>query len=143
MIVLYDGECVFCHRSVQFIIRRDPDRSIRFASLSDEQVAATVARRLAAEGRTVPDSLIVIEQGRIYTHSSAALRIARRLGGLWQAAYPLILVPRLIRDAVYRLIAANRHRILGKVAACPLPDPDMRSRLIPPQEVADTLASSA
>lgn len=117
---------------------------IQFASLSDERIAVALAKRLAAEGYgVVPDSLIVIERGRIFTHSSAALRIARRLRGLWRFAYFFIIVPRTIRDAVYRLIAANRHRLLGRVEACPLPDANLRSRLMSPQEVAATLVSSA
>lgn len=138
LIVLYDAECVLCSRLVRFIIDRDPDGRIGFASLSSGEVAEALENCVPCETKTgtgMPDSLIVIDGGRIYTYSSAALRIARRLPK-WRAAYVLVAVPKSLRDAVYRFVARNRYRWFGKYDACPVPDARLRSRLLQDQEAA-------
>lgn len=141
MVVLYDAECVLCSRLVQFIIKRDKARKIRFASLSSDRVADALAVRLGKGNEPIPDSIIVIDGGRLYTHSAAALRIARRLRGGWRLAYAFIIVPRPIRDAVYRAVARSRYRLFGRYDACPLPNADLRSRILSGHEIADLLAS--
>src|SRR5687768_566579 len=100
--VLFDGVCNFCDASVNFIIERDPDGYFKFAPLQSEVGAKLAADHgltsEGAEGRSkddlVPiDSVILIEDGRPYTHSTAALRILRRLGGVWSLMYAFIVVP--------------------------------------------------
>jgi predicted DCC family thiol-disulfide oxidoreductase YuxK len=125
-VVLFDGVCNLCNGSVLFIIGRDPNAQFRFAALDSE-----AGRRLLQECGircTLPDSVALIERAIIYTRSSAALRIARRLRFPWPLVYALIVVPRPLRDAVYDLIAHHRYRWFGKRDACVVPTPELRSR---------------
>jgi|HigsolmetaAR204D_1030405.scaffolds.fasta_scaffold00011_17 predicted DCC family thiol-disulfide oxidoreductase YuxK len=136
LIVLYDAECVLCSKLVRFLIDRDPDGVIRFASLASGEVAGALMACTRCElSGGVPDSLVVIDGGRIYTHSSAALRIVRRLPR-WRAAYMLVIFPKALRDAAYRFVARNRYRWFGRYDACPVPDARLRSRLLTESEAA-------
>jgi predicted DCC family thiol-disulfide oxidoreductase YuxK len=128
-LVLFDGVCNLCHRSVQFILDRDPAERFVFAALQ----SAPARRLLAARGYTVapdPDSVLLVEGGRLYERSTAALRIARRLRGAWPLLFGLIVLPRFLRDAVYRFIARNRYRWFGKRAECRLSTPALRARFL-------------
>src|SRR5262245_16822617 len=125
-IVLLDGVCNLCSGSVQFILKRDPQGRFRFASLQSE-----AGRSLMIEHGLDPDALssvVVVEEGRAWQESSAALRIARHLPGAWKLLRVFTVVPRPLRDAVYRLIARNRYRWFGKTEACWLPTPELRAR---------------
>ncbi len=127
-IVLFDGTCLFCEGSVKFIARRDPQGYFRFGA---SQTAPAQAL-LVAHGvnRTAARSIILIEDGRVYLRSTAALRIASRLSGPWKLAGWLLAIPRPIRDAVYDVVAAVRHRIAGESNACEIPPPELRGRII-------------
>lgn len=80
--------------------------------------------------KPMPESVILIENGRTYDRSSAALRIAKKLNGLWPLLYIFIIVPKPIRDAVYNLIGRNRYKWFGKTEACMIPTPEVRSRFL-------------
>lgn len=126
-IVLFDGVCNFCSDAVNFIIRNDRMRRFRFAPLQSE-----TGKLLRAEhdiGDEV-DSIVLIEDDEAFTLSTAALRIAKGLGGIWQLAYALIIIPAPIRDWAYRVIANNRYRWFGKKEACMIPTPDVRERFL-------------
>jgi predicted DCC family thiol-disulfide oxidoreductase YuxK len=127
-IVLFDGVCAFCNGSVNFIIRNDPKGRFKFCPVQSEKGAAL----LTANGLPPDflDSLVLIENGRAYTHTTAALRIARGLCGLWPALTVFLLVPRFIRDFFYRIFAKNRYRMFGKHDACMMPTPEIRSRFL-------------
>ena len=125
-VVLFDGVCNLCNASVTFIIDRDPEALFRFAPLQSDVGRALVAE-CEVEGE---DSIVLVEDGRCHVRSDAALRIARRLDGLWPLLGVLLIVPRPLRDAVYRLIARNRYRWFGKQDACRLPTPDLRARFL-------------
>jgi len=127
-IVLFDGVCNLCNRSVQTILRHDRQARFRFASLQ-----SPVGERLRVElgiDREKVDSVILVEGGRWYKESDAALRIARGLGGPWKALEIFRLIPRPLRDAAYRLIARNRYRWFGKRETCWLPTPELRGRFL-------------
>jgi len=128
MIVLFDEHCILCHGSVVFIIRRDPRRRFRFASLQ----SPAGRRMLAGAGgvETGRDTMILLEGGRMYDRSTAALRIARKLNRLWPLCYVFIAVPRPIRDALYQWIARRRYAWFGRVEQCLLPTPDIRDRFV-------------
>jgi predicted DCC family thiol-disulfide oxidoreductase YuxK len=128
-IVLFDGECSFCNRSIQFIIRHDPGKRFQFASLH-APVAQQQLLQAGVRREHLPDSIVLLEQDRVYTKSTAALRIARRLSGLWPLAYVFLLVPPLLRDAVYDLVARNRYRWFGRQQTCLLPTPEIRERFL-------------
>ena len=127
-IVLFDGVCNFCDRSVNFIIERDPGGYFKFAPLQSE-----IGEKLLAENgvdKVETDSVVLIEDGKVYTHSTAALRVARRLEGAWKWFYYLIFVPRPIRDAFYKIFAKYRYRLFGKKDECMLPSPEIRARFL-------------
>lgn len=132
-IVLFDGVCNLCQASVNFVLDRDPRAYFRFASLQSQRGAELLLAhglQPVAEGRD-PDSIILIEDGKLYEHSTAALRIARRLSSLWPLLYYLFIwVPRPLRDLVYRFIARNRYRWFGRTEACRLPTPALKARFL-------------
>ena len=125
-IILFDGVCNFCDASVQFIIKRDPHGYFQFASIQSE-----VGQELLTQYQ-VPavDSLILIENGNVFVKSTAALKIARRLNGGWPLAYSAIIVPPLIRHALYDVVAKNRYKWFGKKDACMLPTKEQRKRFL-------------
>ena len=125
-IVLFDGVCNLCERSVTFIIERDAAARFRFASLQSE-----IGTRLAAEhGINGVQTVVLIEEGRAWVRSDAALRIARGLDGAWPVVWHLRFVPRPVRDAVYDWIAANRYRWFGKKDACMVPTSTTQARFL-------------
>jgi predicted DCC family thiol-disulfide oxidoreductase YuxK len=108
---------------------RDRAERFQFASLQSEAARRLLQNAVGVPER-LPDSVILIEQGQVYTRSTAALRIARRLCGPWPLAYLFILVPAIIRDTVYDLIARNRFRLFGRQSACLVPTPALRDRFL-------------
>ena len=127
-IVLFDGVCNLCNGSVQFIIRHDRQGRFRFASLQSP-VGQDLQTRFGMDpGRL--DSVLLVEGDRWYKESDAALRIACGMSGAWKALAVLRVIPRPIRDAVYRLIARNRYRWFGKQETCWLPTPELRGRFL-------------
>ena len=78
----------------------------------------------------LPDSIVLIDEGRLFTRSTAALRIARRLRFPWPLLYGLIVVPRPLRDFLYDWVARNRYRWFGKRDSCMLPTPELRARFL-------------
>ncbi len=127
-VILFDGECNFCDASVQFIIKRDPYEYFQFAALKSE-TGEELAKEYHIPGDV--DSMVLIENGKTYMKSGAALRIAKKLDGLWHLAFLFILVPAPIRDAVYDFVARNRYKWFGKKEeACMLPSPSERKRFI-------------
>jgi predicted DCC family thiol-disulfide oxidoreductase YuxK len=127
-LVLFDGVCNLCSGSVQFILKRDPEARFRFASLQSE-----VGQKIQAEQGLDPgalSSVLLLEDGRLYRESDAALRIARNLPGAWKLLTVFRIVPSPIRDGLYRFIARNRYRWFGKSETCWLPTPELRGRFL-------------
>jgi predicted DCC family thiol-disulfide oxidoreductase YuxK len=127
-IVLFDGVCNLCNASVDFLIRHDPHARLRFASLQSD-----LARRLLPAHGLDPgvlSSIVLLDGGRAYTRSAAALRIARRLRLLSPLAYLGAVLPPPLRDGLYDAIAIHRYRWFGKRDTCRLPTPEERSRFL-------------
>ena len=127
-VVLFDGVCNLCNGFVQFVVRRDPKGAFHFASLGSD-----AAVRLLGGGPVpdpLPDSLVLVEDGQVFTRSTAALRIARRLTFPWPLAYVLVLVPRSLRDLIYDGIARRRYRWFGRRQSCMIPGPALRDRFL-------------
>lgn len=127
-IVLFDGTCAFCEKSVTFIATRDPAGYFRFGASQTPAAQALLAEFNVTREST--RSIILIEDGTLYLKSTAVLRIARRLSLPWSLAAAALIVPRPIRDAVYNVVAAVRHRLAGRSNACEIPPPEIRQRLI-------------
>jgi predicted DCC family thiol-disulfide oxidoreductase YuxK len=133
-ILLFDGTCGFCARSVQFVLDRERRRrTLRFASL--QSPTGLEIRRRHPEVANV-DSVIWVESvdsaaERAYVRSAAALRVMGYLGGVWGAVAALgAIVPRFIRDPLYDLIARHRHELAGDAETCILPSAEQRARFI-------------
>ena len=138
-VVLFDGVCNFCDASVNFVIEHDRDGYFSFAPLQSE-VGEKLAHdhglrsetaKAATNSDLIPiDSVILIEDSAAYTHSTAALRIVRRLGLPWSLLYAFIIVPKPVRDYLYRLFARYRYRVFGRKDECMLPSPEVRARFL-------------
>src|SRR5687768_1201754 len=126
-IILFDGTCAFCERSVRFIATRDRGY-FKFGASQNPEGRALLARY--GTSREATRSLVLIEGDEISLRSTAVLKIARRMTAPWRWASVFLLVPRPIRDAVYRIVAAVRHRLAGRSNACEIPPPEIRARLI-------------
>ncbi|MFP3918196.1 thiol-disulfide oxidoreductase DCC family protein [Lysinibacillus telephonicus] len=126
-IIFFDGDCNFCNKSVQFIIKRDYKGHFRFASLQ-----STIAENLLAHYQHTSrlDSIVLMENGQLFTESTAVLHICRKLDGLWKVLYIFILFPKPIRNAFYRWFAKNRYRFFGKQSSCIIPTPEIRKRFL-------------
>jgi predicted DCC family thiol-disulfide oxidoreductase YuxK len=127
-VILFDGTCAFCERSVVFIANRDPAAYFRFGASQTPEAAALLAP--FGLTRETARSLILIEDGKVYLRSTATLRVAARLTFPWSLARGFLAVPAPLRDAVYRVVAAIRHRVAGRSNACEIPPPEIRARLI-------------
>ena len=127
-IVLFDNECQFCDRTVNWLIARDRNAYFKFAAINSD-----VGRELAVRHGVDPDrvdSVILIEDDKAYVHSTAAIRIARKLPGIWRFAGIFLAVPRRFRDHLYRAFARNRYRFFGRREVCLLPSPEVRARFL-------------
>ena len=127
-ILLFDGVCNLCNGAVQLIIQRDPDGIFRFASL--QSAAARQVLTQFPEAPTDISTIILVERGRLFTKSDAALRTARYLSGAWPALYSFIIVPRPIRNAIYDWVARNRYQWFGKKDKCMIPTPGLKNRFL-------------
>jgi len=127
-VILFDGVCNFCNSSVNFVIDRDKDGYFKYGALQSDEGTALLTQ--SGYDSTYLESILLIEGGHIYRDSEAALRVARRLSGLWPMLYGCIIIPRFLRDAVYNWIARNRYKWFGKMDSCRIPTPDIRSRFI-------------
>lgn len=140
-IILFDGVCNFCNSSVNFIIAHDKAGYFKFAPLQSE-TGKELAAKHGLEFEGLPegeasahagepiDSVILIEDDKAYTHSTAGLRVARSLGGIWSLAYIFIVVPKFIRDFFYRVFARYRYRLFGKKDVCMMPTPELKQRFL-------------
>lgn len=127
-IILFDGVCNLCAWSVRFIIERDPAGRFHFASLQSEAGQRLLTKHQINRDRM--DSFVLIEDDHAYTESTAALRVARQLNGLWPCLYVGIILPRFVCDPFYRFIAKNRYRWFGKNESCLIPTLEIKNRFL-------------
>ena len=125
-VIYFDGFCGLCNRFVDFVLARDVARHFRFASLQ----GSTATARFGPAGEVDPATILLEEDGILYERSTAALRIASRLGGVWSLTAVFSLVPRPIRDAVYDWVARNRYAWFGKRDTCRLPTAEERAAFL-------------
>lgn len=125
-VVLFDNECRFCDASVNWIIAHDRDKKFRFAAGQSK----TGKELLCKFNMQSLDSVILAQDGKIFTRSDAVLQIARALPFPWFAFYNFIFLPTFLRDPLYNAIASHRYRWFGKTQACRLPAPDVQERFL-------------
>ena len=127
-IVVFDGVCNLCTASVQFIIKRDSKHRFKFCSFQ-----SNFAQEILSDHSInfiEPESILLITKQGILYESDAALTIARHLSGAWPMLYVFKILPRFIRDSIYKWIARNRYRFFGKKNACWIPTPELRGRFL-------------
>ena len=130
-VLLYDGVCGFCNKSVQLILDHDRTGSMRFAALQSAYGLSVVERHPELRG---VDSVVFVESlaggERVHVRSDAALKVAAYLGGFWRIFLAARVLPRALRDYCYDLFARNRYKLFGKYDSCMLPPPGVRSRFL-------------
>jgi predicted DCC family thiol-disulfide oxidoreductase YuxK len=131
--VLFDGECQLCDSSVQWLLARDRRAALRYGALQGSAAAAVRARH--PEMPSADETVVLVEfpgtaEERVRVRSDGALAIFARLGGGWRLAGLLRVIPRPLRDAVYRFVARRRKRWFGTLARCRLPTAAERARFL-------------
>jgi predicted DCC family thiol-disulfide oxidoreductase YuxK len=126
-IILFDGVCNLCNKSVQFIIKRDSAGSFKFASLQGE-TGQFLLKRYGLKNDL--NSFILIENNKGYLKSSAALRVCSKLGSTWPLLSVFRLLPPFFRDFLYDIVAKNRYKWFGKEDSCMLPLPQWKERFL-------------
>lgn len=126
-LVLFDGYCNLCNGAVQFILKRDKKSHFYFASLS-WPVASPVVQSSDELGAI--DSILLYDGEKVYSKSSAALKISSRLGALWPLLSVFWIVPKFLRDPIYDYVARNRYKWFGKKNTCMMPESDVSHRFL-------------
>jgi predicted DCC family thiol-disulfide oxidoreductase YuxK len=127
-VILFDGVCNFCNGTINFVIKEDKKGVFRFAPLQ-----SAIGQKLLQEYGLPPtnfNSFVLIQRGKAFQKSAAALQVLKQLPWYWQWTQLFWIVPSFMRNAVYDVIAKNRYRWFGKKDACMIPTADMRSRFL-------------
>jgi predicted DCC family thiol-disulfide oxidoreductase YuxK len=126
-ILLFDGECGFCNRAVQFFLRREKNSKMHFAALESNEGKAL---RNYFEIDQKIDSIILIKEHEAHIKSCAVLRMTLFMRGLWPLMIVFIVVPPFLRNLVYNFVAKKRKKIVGKVESCALLKQEDRARFL-------------
>lgn len=128
-IIFFDGVCNLCNASVQFVIAHDKKDQFSFTALQGELAKAVLPKFNVDLNKL--NTVLLLADGKLYTKSSAALKIAQKLDGAWPLLYGFIVIPKFIRDWFYNLIAKNRYRWWGREESCWVPTPTLKSKFYP------------
>ncbi|MBS4012761.1 MAG: DUF393 domain-containing protein [Bacteroidetes bacterium] len=127
-IVFFDGSCILCNYAVNFIIRNDKHNVFHFAPLQWE-----VSKKILNKDypySTLPNTLIYLENGKLYKESNAILRIFRKLPFPHYLFYSFIIIPKFIRDIIYKFISKKRYSWFGKYDSCIAPSQDIKNKFL-------------
>ncbi len=127
-VIFFDGVCNLCNGAVQFVLERDQEKYFKFSSLQSEYAKATISAQYLA--LNTQGTFVLMEDGVIYTRSTAVLRVVKKLGGVWSLFYSFIVVPKSIRDGLYNYIGKNRYKWFGKRESCWVPTPELSERFL-------------
>ncbi|MEZ4720607.1 MAG: DCC1-like thiol-disulfide oxidoreductase family protein [Flavobacteriales bacterium] len=122
-LILFDGVCNLCNGVVQFVIKRDPESKFRFGTLQGKTADQVL-------GSKSIDTVVYVRNGIQLTKSTAALWIARDLGGVWTMTAVFFILPRFLRDWCYNLVAKIRYSVFGKRDECMVPTAELQSRFV-------------
>jgi predicted DCC family thiol-disulfide oxidoreductase YuxK len=125
-IIIFDGVCYLCDASIRFIVRRDTHQVFEFSPLQSDFAQSLMLSHDVSH--LVNDTFILVKNGKCYFQSDAALEISREFVGPWRLFRVFKIVPRPIRDFVYRVVAKHRYQLFGKAEACILPPSNIKSR---------------
>ena len=125
-VIFFDGVCNLCNRTVDFLIRRDKNRVLRYAPLQGKAAKDLLDPAMI---QALP-SVVFMDKNGAHQRSSAVIRAAAKLGGMWPLMKALLIIPRPIRDAIYSWIGRNRYRWFGKRDSCRLPTPQERAMFL-------------
>jgi len=128
LVIIFDGVCNLCNGAVQFVIKRDKKGSINFAPLQGDYGQQLLKQHHLPMEEF--NSFLLIENGKVYAQSTAALKVCKYLTGGWPLMVGFIIVPTFIRNGIYRWIAKNRYKWFGKKDACMIPTAELKSRFI-------------
>lgn len=127
-VIFFDGVCNYCNALINFVIRQDKKKIFLFATLQSE-----AGQKILTENKLPaidPDTFLLLENGKLYSRSTAALRISNKLPWYWKWTQLFWIFPKFIRDGVYNLIARNRYKWFGKKEECMIPAPEIRERFL-------------
>eukprot|EP01115_Flamella_aegyptia_P007815 TRINITY_DN32459_c0_g1_i1.p1 TRINITY_DN32459_c0_g1~~TRINITY_DN32459_c0_g1_i1.p1 ORF type:complete len:150 (+),score=5.99 TRINITY_DN32459_c0_g1_i1:41-490(+) len=127
-VVLFDGVCNVCNSFVNFIIDRDDKEKIIFASQQSES-GSMIMKENNCEHLNL-NTMILIKKGKVYTHSSAAIRTLALLGGFYVLLLLLLIIPPFIRNFGYNTFAKYRYKLFGQNAQCRLMTPEIKKRFL-------------
>lgn len=126
-VILFDGVCNLCNGAIKVVIQQDKRKAFKFASL--QSAAAQQLLQQYGDFKKF-DSFILLENGKLFQKSAAALKVLKHLPWYWQWMQVIWIVPKRLRDAVYDFIATNRYKWFGKKDQCMMPTPEIRSRFL-------------
>ena len=127
-VIIFDGVCNWCNFWVNFAIDHDPLGTFKLGTLQSHY-AGQILRELHLSSDDF-ETFLLLERNRVFTKSTAALRVAKQLSGLWPLLYLFIIIPVPIRDAVYDFVARHRYRWMGKADTCRVPTANDRARFV-------------
>ncbi len=128
VIIFFDGDCNLCNSSVQFIIKHDKKDHFVFAVLQSD-VARDILLQYPTKN-TQKDSILLLQNQQVFSESTAALHIAKELSGFWKGLQIFWLLPKFLRDTLYRLLAKNRYRWFGKRETCMVPTDELQNKFL-------------
>lgn len=127
-ICVMDAQCALCARGARWIARADHRQEFRIVPLQSA-LGSALMRHYGMDPED-PLSWLFLDQGRATSSLDAVMGVGRRLGGVWHVLRLLQMIPRGLRDGLYRLVARNRYRWFGRTDICAMPDPEVRKRLM-------------
>jgi predicted DCC family thiol-disulfide oxidoreductase YuxK len=127
-VILFDGVCNFCNKTINFIIGQDKNKVFRFAPLQSDTARSLLEKHELPKEKM--DSFILIDKDKAYKSSTAGLKLFNKLPWYWKWTQIFWIVPRFLRDGVYNFIAKNRYKWFGKKEKCMVPTPELRDRFL-------------
>lgn len=128
-ILFFDGYCSLCNGLVDWLMARDTQNVLKYASLQGETAKTQLPSAYRSTGDV--DTVLYMREGKIYERSSAILHVLMDLGFPWALMGVFFVVPTFLRNIVYRIIAKYRYRLFGKEETCRLPTPAEKQKLLP------------
>jgi predicted DCC family thiol-disulfide oxidoreductase YuxK len=127
-VILFDGVCNWCNGTVNWIIAHDKKNNFKFSPLQSSYARQKVAH--LGLGHQYLDTIILLENEKVYLRSAAVLRIFREMGGIYKLAYIFILIPAPILDFFYNIVAKYRYTWFGKRDSCRVPEAGLKDKFI-------------